>query len=111
MPIVALTGACHKKAVGSVCSRAGMEYFLTKPFGKDSLYSVMTAALGTSDIGENYMVPEHTQVPGLILPSSIDSEVANRLGLLQDEYDVLLKQFAKEHGGSVASNAQCSYSA
>ncbi|MFA9393689.1 MAG: ATP-binding protein [Halodesulfovibrio sp.] len=101
VPIVALTAHAIKGSRQRM-QKAGMEFFLTKPFGKDSLYSVMTAALGNSSIGDNYVASPEAPLSCLLLPSSIDSEVVSRLGLPQDEYDVLLKQFAKEHGNSVS---------
>lgn len=100
VPIIALTAHAIKGSRQRML-QAGMEYFLTKPFGKDSLYSVMTAALGRADIGGNYMPTTDSEEIQLVLPSSIDSDIANRLGLPQDEYNILLKQFAREHCNSV----------
>ncbi|WP_066851876.1 ATP-binding protein [Halodesulfovibrio spirochaetisodalis] len=100
VPIIALTAHAVKGSRERMLE-AGMEFFLTKPFGKDSLYSAINTALGTLGLAENYCLL--AECSSLVLPSSIDSEVANRLGLPQDEYDVLLKQFAKEHECTVSS--------
>lgn len=102
LPIIALTAHAIKGSRQRML-KAGMEFFLTKPFGKDSLYSVMIAALNLFETGEQVMPSSEKDAPALVLPSCIDSEVASRLGLPQEEYDVLLKQFAKEHAGSVAA--------
>ncbi|MCG8530032.1 MAG: transporter substrate-binding domain-containing protein [Desulfovibrionales bacterium] len=102
IPIVALTAHAIRGSRQRML-QSGMEFFLTKPFGKDSLYSVMTAALTSPDFGGMCMTTNDTPSASLVLPSSIDSEVANRLGLAQEELDGLFKQFAREHGNSLSS--------
>lgn len=95
-PMIALTAHAIKGS-RQRAQEAGMEYYLSKPFGKDSLYSTIASALNSEEAMEQPVRDYAEEAQSLVVPYGICGEVAKRLGVTQDSFDQLLRLFAQEH--------------
>lgn len=99
-PMIALTAHAIKGS-RQRAQEAGMEFYLSKPFGKESLYSTISNALNAEGEVEASVQDYSGDNQTLSVPYGICTEVAKRLGVTQDSFDRLLKLFAQEHAEAI----------
>jgi len=99
-PMIALTAHAIKGS-RQQAQEAGMEFYLSKPFGKESLYSTIANALSAEGEVETSVQDYSGDNQTLSVPYGICTEVAKRLGVTQDSFDRLLKLFAQEHAAAI----------
>ncbi|SIO14927.1 ATP-binding protein [Halodesulfovibrio marinisediminis] len=99
-PMIALTAHAIKGSRQQAKS-AGMNYYLSKPFGKESLYSTIASALNAEENVEATVRDYSEDSKPLSVPYGICTEVAKRLGVTQESFNRLLKLFAQEHADAV----------